>query len=324
MKHVWVAAACALAAGCCSLAQAQTTWKLASGYRADSFQTQNLAQFARDVELVSQHQLKVVLTPDGRLFKLGEIRQAVEDGRAQVGETIMTGMVQDIPLTGADAVPFVVGSYQDARRLWQLQRPVLSAKLAERGLTVLYAVPWPPQGLYTNRPLRSLGDLRGMKMRTYNQTTQRIAEMVGAQAVELPMAEVGQAVQDGRVDTMITSAVTGVENKVWGGMRYYYDIHAWYPKNLVFVNTKSYNALSPELQSQLLKAAAAAERRGWALSEAEAHRAAQTLQANGMRLDRLSVEIERDLQRMGERFSREWVHAIGHEASAIFVPYYFN
>lgn len=324
MKQVWRVALCAAAFGHVAWAGAQTNWKLASGYRAESFQVENLAQFAKDVEAVTQQQLKIELLPNGQAFKLGEIRQAVEDGRLQAGETIMSGMVQDIPLAGVDSVPFVVGSYQDAQRLWQLQRPVLAAKLAERGLSVLYAVPWPPQGLYSTKPIRSLADLRGARMRSYNQTTWRIAEMLGAKAVDVPMADVGQALLDGRVDSMITSAVTGVENKVWGAIHYYYDIHAWFPKNLVFANTKSLDALPAEVRAQLLKAAALAERRGWVSSEVEARTAVQTLQAHGIKLDRLPADMERDLRRMGERFSREWVRSMGHEASAIFVPYYFN
>lgn len=328
MKHLWNTALCAVLVTHVPALQAQppapAVWKLASGYRTDSFQTENLLQFARDVEAATRQQLRVEVAPNGSLFKLPDIRQAVEDGKVEAGEAIMTGMVQALPLAGADAIPFVVGSYQDAQRLWQLQRPVLERQLAQRGLRILYAVPWPPQGLYATRPIKTAGDFKGLRMRTYNQTTVRIAEMLGASSVDLPMADVGPAIQDGRVDTMITSAVTGVENQVWGPIKYYYDIRAWFPKNLVFANAKNFDALAPAVQAQVLKAATAAEQRGWASSEAEARKAVQTLQSHGIKLDRLPSELEYELQRMGERFSREWVRTVGHEASAIFVPYYFH
>jgi len=324
MKHVRSVVICLAMLGHATAAPAQTTWRLASGYRAESFQTENLALFAREVEAASQQRLKIELAPNGSAFKLADIRQAVEDGRVQAGEVIMSGLMQDIPVAGADSVPFVVGSYQDALRLWRAQRPVLERKLAERGLTVLYAVPWPPQGLYATRPIKSLADLRGARMRTYNQTTVRIAEMLGATPVDVAMADVGQALRAGRMDAMITSSVTGVENQVWDSIAYYYEINAWFPKNLVFVNTKSFEALAPALRAQLLTAAATAEQRGWARSEAEARQANQTLQSHGIKLERMSFDIERELRRLGERFSREWVRATGHEASAVFVPYYFN
>lgn len=315
---------CLAALAAVSVTHAQTVWKLASGYSPETFQTENLAQFAQDVAAASGQRLKIDIAPNGNLFKLPEIRQAVEDGRVQAGEVIMTGMVQAVPLAGADAIPFVVGSYKDAQRLWQFQRPVLERELALRGLKVLYAVPWPPQGLYATKPIKTVADFNGLRMRTYNQTTTRIAEMLGAKTVDLPMADVGKAIEEGRVDTMITSAVTGVENQVWGNIKNYYDIRAWFPKNLVFVNAKSFDMLAPEVRTHVLKAAASAEQRGWVRSEAEARKAMQTLQNHGIKIDRLPFELEIELRRMGERFSREWVRTLGQQASAIFVPYYFD
>lgn len=330
MRNHWKAALCIVilttysSLGMCAPPGASVVWRLATGYRAESFHTENLLQFSLEVEDATRKQLRIEVLPNGELFKLSEIRQAVEDGRVQAGEVIMTSLAQAVPLAGADSVPFVVGSYPDAQRFWQLERPGLERQLAQRGLRVLYAVPWPPQGLYATRPIKSLGDLKGLRMRTYNQTTVRIAEFLGASPVDIPMADVGQAIQEGRIDTMITSAVTGVENQVWGSIKYYYDIRAWFPKNLVFVNAKQFDALTTEQRTQVLAAAAAAEQRGWARSEVEARKAVQILQTHGVKIERLSYDLESKLQRMGERFSREWVNSVGHDADAIFVPYYFR
>jgi TRAP-type C4-dicarboxylate transport system substrate-binding protein len=319
MKLILIAALCAA-----TVTHAQTTWKLATGYRAELFHTENIVQFGKDVETATKGQLKIEVAPNNTLFKLADIRQAVEDGKVQAGETIMTGMVKEIPIAGADSIPFVVPAYPRAARLWELQRPGIDAEFAKRGLKALYAVPWPPQGLYTTRPVKSASDFKGMKMRTYNQSTVRIAEMLGAKPVDVPMVDVGKAIGEGRMEAMITSAVTGVENKVWGPIKYYYEINAWYPKNIVFVNKKSFDALSPEARAAVTQAAAAAEKRGWAASEAAATSATKELQANGIKVERISVDLEIDLKRIGERFSREWVRSVGNPASDIFVPYYFN
>lgn len=319
MKLILSAALCAA-----TVAHAQTTWNLATGYRAESFHTQNIVQFGKDVEAATKGQLKIEVAPNNTLFKLADIRQAVQDGKAQAGETIMTSMVKDIPVAGADSVPFVVASYPRAARLWELQRPGIDAEFAKRGLKVLYAVPWPPQGLYTTRPVKLASDFKGMKMRTYNQATVRIAEMLGAKPVDVAMVDVGKAIGEGRMEAMITSAVTGVENKVWGPIKFYYEINAWYPKNIVFVNKTSFDALSPEARAAVSQAAAAAEKRGWIVSEAAATSATQELQTNGIKVERISFELDVELKRIGERFSREWVSSVGHPASDVFVPYYFN
>jgi TRAP-type C4-dicarboxylate transport system substrate-binding protein len=319
MKLFLIAALCAA-----TVAHAQTTWKLATGYRAESFHGENIAQFGREVAAATQGQLKIELAPNGSLFKLNDIRQAVQEGKVQAGETIMSSLVKDMPIAGADSIPFVVSSYPAAQRLWQLQRPGMAREFSQRGLKILYAVPWPPQGLYATRPIRTAADFRHLKMRTYNQTTVRIAEILGAVPVDVAMGDVGRALGEGRLETMITSAVTGVENKVWGPIKFYYEINAWFPKNIVFVNTKSFDLLAPETRAAVLKAASEAESRGWLSSESVARSSTQELQRNGIKVERLSPELELEIKRMGERFSREWVRSVGHEANAIFVPYYFN
>lgn len=319
MKLILIAALCAA-----TVTHAQTNWKMATGYRAESFHTENAAQFGRDVQAATGGKLTIELAPNGSLFKLADIRQAVQDGKVELGETIMTNMVKDVPIAGADSIPFVVESYKNAQRLWQLQRPGMDREFAKRGLKILYAVPWPPQGLYSTRAIKSSADFKQMRMRTYNQTTVRIAEMLGATPVDVPMADVGKALSDGRLDSMITSAVTGVENKVWGHLKYYYEINAWFPKNMVFVNSKRFDALSPEVRAAVIKAAIAAESRGWSTSETVAASSTRELQNNGIKIERLPGELEADIKRMGERFSREWVRSVGHGASDIFVPYYFN
>jgi len=324
MKLVLIAALCAAGVSHVSALHAQTTWTVATGYRAESFHTENIAQFGRDVQAATQGELKLELAPNGSLFKLGDILQAVQDGKVQAGETIMTSLAKDIPVAGADSVPFVVGSYKQALRLWQLQRPGLEQAFAQRGLKILFSVPWPPQGLYATRPVKTTADFKHMKMRTYNQTTVRIAEMLGAVPVDVAMVDVGKAVNEGRLDAMITSAVTGVENKVWGPIKYYYELNAWFPKNIVFVNAKNFDALAPAARAVVLQAAAAAETRGWAASQSAAVGATKELQANGIKVERLSSELDIDIKRMGDRFSREWVRSVGKSASDIFVSYYFN
>lgn len=328
MKALFVKAFCLVTLICsvqsASSLEASTTWKLATGYPADSFHGQNLDQFAQAIKKAADGKLKIELHPNNSLVKLADIFKAVQTGRIEAGEVIMTAMTKEVSLAGADSVPFVVSSYEDATKMWRYQRPLVEKQMADRGLTVLYAVPWPPQGLYSTKPIQNASDLRGAKMRTYNAATVRIAQMVGAGSVDVPMAEVSAALAADKMDSMITSAVTGVQNKVWGQLNYYYEINAWFPKNLVFVNTAAFNALPQNLRDAVRNAAREAELRGWVLSQAAAKSSNAELKAQGMKVERVPSGLERDLKSMGERFSREWIKTVGHEANQIFLPYYFQ
>ena len=303
-------------------ARAGTAWRLATGYRSESFHTINLAAMAAEIDTRTHGELRLTIHPNNTLVKLADMRAAVQDGKVQAGETIMSSLVGDMPIAGADSVPFITASYADARRLWRCQRPLIERHFAARGLVVLYAVAWPPQGLYATKPVTDIADLAGRRMRTYNPTTARIAALIGATPVDVPMVEVGKALAEGRIDSMITSAVTGVENQVWSQLRYYYEINAWFPKNIVFANAAATTALSPSARDALLQAAAAAEARGWGASESAAQASVDELRRNGMKIERVPREVGVALKRFGERLSLEWVRQVGAEANDIFIPYF--
>ncbi len=314
--------ASALSLAASGAAAAPVTWRLATGYAADTFHSANLRQFADDVRTATHGDVQIEVHPNNSLVKLADIPASVESDRIPAGEVIMTALVKDIPIAGADSVPFIIDSYADARTLWRFQRPGIEKALAARGLVVLYAVPWPSQGLYTTRPIASTLDLRGMNMRTYNATTTRIAELVGAHPVDVPMTGVAQALAEGRIDCMITSGVTGTESRAWEHLKYFYDIRAWFPKNIVIVNKPRFEALSQSEREAVMLAARGAEDRGWTASEAASTAALRELAAHGMHVETPDFEIRKDLRRYGEKFSLEWVRATGPQASDILIPYY--
>ena len=322
MAKILSLATLALAACVPVAAHAQTVWQLASGYSEQAFQTVNLKQFAQDVATATGGRLAIEVHANNTLYKLGEIPGKVESGAIPAGETIMSNLAAEIPVAGADSVPFIVGSYDDARRLWKSQRPVLDAELAKKGLVGLYAVAWPPQGLYSVKPIKVASDLKGSKMRTYNAATQRIAEQLGARPVDVMMTDLSKAMAAGRVESMITSGTTGIDSRAWEQLKYFYDIHAWYPKNIVLVNQAAYAALDAKTQQGLRSAAEAAETRGWRMSQAAEAASLTELAAHGMHLDTVDFEFRNEMRRYGERFSVEWVRATGQDASAILIPYY--
>ncbi|MEN9627780.1 MAG: hypothetical protein RJA10_1007 [Pseudomonadota bacterium] len=166
-----------------AVAQAQVKWDLPAAYPATNFHTVNLNEFAADVDKATGGKLKITVHPGASLFKAPEIKRAVQGGQAQIGEILLVNFQNEWQIFGADGLPFLADSYDEAVKLWKVQRPLVDKKLAEQGMMVLYAVPWPPQGIYAKRPVNAAADLKGMKWRAYSPATARIAELVGAQPV---------------------------------------------------------------------------------------------------------------------------------------------
>ena len=95
-----------------------------------------------------------------------------------------------------------------------------------------------------------------------------------------------------------------------------------YPKNIVLVNLKRFNAPPPETRAIVMRAAEMAEKRGWAASERAAQESTETLRRNGVKINATPPGLERELQRIGERFSSEWVKAVGADSLEVFIPYF--
>ncbi|MCT7325192.1 MULTISPECIES: TRAP transporter substrate-binding protein [Ralstonia] len=308
---------CVLAASALSLisaAQARAeTLRVATPYPALNFHTQNLQAFASAVSSATNGGLKLEVYPNGTLLKPAAIFDGVKDGKAEAGEVMLSTLAQRDPLFGVDSIPFVVSGYNDARLLWDASRSHIEALMKANGLRLLYAVPWPPQNLYSETPIARLSDLKGHRLRTYNAAQKRIAELYGAQAVQVEAADLTAAIAGGRIDTMVTSPSTGLETKAGQRMTYYYKVNAWIPKNAVFVNEARFAKLPPAMQQTVLKLAKDYETRGWDSSRQTYERDEAELAKTGVRVLNPDVTLQGDMRRLGERLTREWLHTAGTE-----------
>ncbi len=318
---------CVLAASVLSLmslsaAQVRAeTFRVATPYPAVNFHTQNLQAFASAVSAATNGDFKLEVYPNGALLKPAGIFDGVKDGKAEAGEVMLSTLAQRAPLFGVDSIPFVVSGYNDARLLWDASRSGIEALMKANGLRLLYAVPWPPQNLYSQTPIARLSDLKGHRLRTYNAAQKRIAELYGAQPVQVEAADLMAAIDAGRIDTMLTSPSTGLETKAGQRLTYYYKVNAWIPKNAVFVNEVRFAKLSPATQQAVLKLAKDYETRGWESSRQTYERDEAELAKTGVRVLNPDLSLQGDMRRLGERLTREWLHTAGTEEIDILLSF---
>jgi TRAP-type transport system periplasmic protein len=306
-----------VAALAASGAHAQAKWDLPTAYPASNFHTENLTAFVADVDKATGGKLKITLHPNASLFKAPEIKRAVQGNQAQAGEFLMVNYENEWPLFGIDGIPFLADSYGSARKLYEAQKPALEKKLAEQGMMLLYTVPWPPQGIYAKKQLNSVADMKGLKWRAYSPATARIAELVGAQPVTIQAAELTQALATGVVDSYMSSGSTGYDSKTYEHVNYWYDTQAWLPKNAIVANRSAFNALDKPTQDALLKAAAEAEKRGWALSQEKNGWYLEQLKSKGMSIETPSPAFKAELQKIGETLLQDWLKKAGAEGKTV-------
>jgi len=310
----FAAAAAALLA---TTAFAQTKWDMPAAYPATNFHTVNLNQFAADVDRATGGKLKITVHAGASLFKAPEIKRAVQGGQAQIGEVLLVNFANEDPIYEADGLPFLATGYDDAMKLYKAQKPLLDRKLAAQGMMMLFSVPWPPQGIYTNRELKSAADMKGLKWRAYSPATAKIAELVGAQPVTIQAAELAQAMATGVIDSYMSSGSTGFDTKTYEHIKRWYNTEAWLPKNAVIVNKRAFDALDKATQDALRKAAADAEARGWDASKRANSETLDKLRANGMQILNPSDQLKADLKKVGETMLGDWLKKAGADGKAL-------
>lgn len=309
-------AAAALAAASAA-AQAQVKWDLPAAYPATNFHSMNMQQFADEVDKASAGKLKITVHPNASLYKAPEIKRAVQSGQAQLGEILLVNYQNEWQIFGTDGLPFLADSYAEAAKLYKVQKPLLEKKLGEQGMQLLYAVAWPPQGIYAKKVVASAADLKGIKWRAYSPSTARIAELVGAQPVTVQAAELSQAMATGVVESYMSSGSTGFDTKTYEHLKFYMDTQAWLPKNAVIMNKAAFAALDKPTQDAVMKAAADAEARGWTASQKVNTDTLDKLKANGMTIVTPSAQLKADMKKVGDQMLKEWLEKAGPEGQSL-------
>ena len=300
---------------------AQTKWDMPTPYGDGNFHTKNVKQFAEDVEKATGGQLRIVVHSNGSLIKHPEIKKSVRQGIAPIGEILESIASNENPIFGVDSIPFLTSSYADAKKLYAAQRPYLEKILGSEGLMLLYSVAWPPQGLYTKKEIKSVEDMAGLKFRTYNASTSRIAALVKAVPTQVEVPDIPTAFSTGRVEAMFTSPSTGVDTKAWDYLTHYHDLQGWQPRNIVIVSKAAFDKLTPEQQKALRDAAAAAEERGWKMSEEEFTARRKDLADNGIKIVKPTEALLNGLKKVGQQMAEEWEKSAGADGTALLEAY---
>lgn len=309
-------------AGVTTASHAATSWDMPTPYGDTNFHTQNIRQFADDVRQATDNELDITIHSNGSLIKHAEIKNAVRRGLVPIGELIMSRLANEDPLFEVDSVPYLASNYDDAWHLWQASKGILAQRLERQRLKLLFAVPWPPQGIYTQFKVNTGDELQGVKMRAYNKSSERLAELLGAQPTQVEVPDIPTAFGTGRVDAMITSPSTGANTRAWDYLTDFNHAQLWLPKNMVVVNLKAFRRL-PQAQQQAIEAAAEeAEKRGWAASKAETETKISIMEENGIRVSEPSEALKAKLQQVGETMTQEWLERAGAEGQKILDAYH--
>ncbi|MFT2112565.1 TRAP transporter substrate-binding protein [Marinomonas sp. 2405UD68-3] len=296
-------------------------WHMPTPYGDANHPTKVAHQFAEEIKTNTKGELDITVHSGASLVKHPEIPRAVRTGQVQMGEVFIGIMGNTHPVFKHDNIPFLATNYDDAQKLWDAAKPEMNKQLNKEGMTLLYAVAWPAQSLYSKEPVNSLADLGGLRMRAYSPSTSRLADLMGTTPTTIQVPEIPQAFSTGIIDAMITSPSTGANGQAWDYVKHYTDIQAWIPKNVVVVNTRAFKRLDKATQQVILDAAANAETKGWEIVRDQAKKDTQTLMDNGIVVTQPSTELLNELSVIGATMEAEWLAESGPEIKTLIDNY---
>jgi TRAP-type C4-dicarboxylate transport system substrate-binding protein len=302
-------------------AMAQTKWDMPTPYSDGTFQTVNVRAFVEDVKKTTGGKLDITVHSNASLVKMPEMKRAIQSGQAPIGEILISVLANEDAMFGFESVPGLATSYEAARKLHNLAKPSVAARLEKQGMMYLYSVAWPPQGVYTKKEIKALADLKGTKFRSFNPATARFIQLVGALPTTIQVPEIAQAFRTGVLDAMITSGATGVDQQAWDYLSHYYDTQAFLPQNLVFVNKRAFDALPEDVRKGVLEAAARAEDRGWKMSQDLNEGYKKTLAEKGIKVNPASDAMKAELKEIGATMAKEWAAKAGADGEKLLADF---
>lgn len=313
---------CGIVALSISLPLQAIIWDMPTPYGESNFHTVNIKRFASEIQRATKGRLKIKVHSAGSLYRHPEIKNAVRWGQVPIGEFLLSRLGQEDAVFEVDAVPFLASTYEKARFLWKASRPTIASLLDQQGLMILFAVPWPPEGFYSKKPLKAINDLKGLRVRADNSVTARLARYAGAIPTPVRSPDIPRAFSTGRIEAMINSPFIGATTKAWDFVEYFYHTQAWLPKNIVVVNKLAFRRLDKLLQKAVLDAAFRAEQRGWEASREQTSQNLDDLRENGMSVHRPENVLMQSLYKIGRKLTVDWSEKAGDDGIQIIRRYY--
>jgi len=287
-------------------------------YPASNFHSQGAEEFAKRVKEYTGGTVDIAVHPGGSLgFKGPELLKAVKDGTVPMSDILM-GVVQGSEKAfGISSLPRVVTSYEEAMKFYEACKDLYNQAAARWNQKILYVAPWPPSGLFTQKEVQTAADIKGLKTRTYDKNGADFLANLGGNPVSLPWGEVYAALRTGMIDSVLTSAVSGRDAKLWEVLKYFKRIEYAYPLNMVVINLDYWNGLTADQQAAMEKAAAEMQEIQWEKSRADNDQALKVISENGIVIGETDEALAKDLDAAADTIIQGFLKDAGPEVAAV-------
>jgi TRAP-type C4-dicarboxylate transport system substrate-binding protein len=194
-----------------------------------------------------------------------EVLRLVRSGQVDIAAGPLTTVSGDVPILDGVDLAGMNTDIRQARKVADAMVPVANKELERLGIKLVATYPFSGQMLFCRKPISSLADIKGLKVRTNGPSAADLVKALGGQPVSLAFGEVYTALERGTVDCGITGAGSGNGVKWPEVSTHLYTLSLSWSTSGYFVNLAWWNKLDPAIRAQFEKTFAAIQEAQWKL-----------------------------------------------------------
>ncbi len=222
-------------------------------FPAPAKQTVDATEWAKEIEKRTNGKVQITMFPGGTLTPPDKCYDGVVKGISDIGYSVLAYTRGKFPLTEVADLPLGIKSGLVATKLINEYYKKFNPKEFNE-VKVMYLHGHGPGLIHTKKAVRTLEDLKGMKIRCTGLAA-KIAAALGATPVAMPMSETYDSLSRGVVDGSM-APMEALNTWKWGEVVKFTteDYGASYSTGFfVVMNKDKWNALAPEIQKIIEK-----------------------------------------------------------------------
>jgi len=209
--------------------------------------------WAKKIEEMSGGRVKVTMFSGGALGKAADHYSLVEEGIADIGYALQGYTPGRFPLTTVFELPFMIPSAEKTSvAMWKTfeEFPEFQEEYSKVKVLALFCHP-PGHFNTVKKPIKSLEDFEGMKIRTANPHVTKALKAFGAVPVTMPVSESYTAIERGVVDGTVLPWEGLYTFKQAELLKYSTETDFYTMSMMVVMNKRKYDSLPPDIKKMI-------------------------------------------------------------------------
>lgn len=302
-----------------SLAGVQTVWKLQSLLNPGHMGTDAEIWFAKEVERRTGGKLRVTVYPGAALGFGGErILTVVGQGLLEAAQMWGAHVSGDMRISEVIELPGLIPYDISLRKkIVEMVLPYQEKAFGARNVFPFASGQVEPRNIYSRKPIKSLKDLKGVKLRAQGVVETEFTKAIGATPVTLSWEEVYPAIQQGVIDAYWVTHSATYNAKLFEVARYCYEVGLGGAHWFLIINKTALDRLPADVRKIVMELRRPVSEQLWQRVDPDIQEFRKRLMGKGMTFTKPSSEDMKTMLAMAPKVWDIWLKKAGPEGQEI-------